>query len=120
MTWEQGQILTAESPQTLFRFGASVSFSANGKSLAVGELSGSFDNFGAGSVQLFNHNGISWKHSVAIKPSPSIYLNGFGNPVVYSPVTNELAVGEAYGDLENLNNIGLVTIFDISFLPLLL
>ncbi len=112
-TWSYGQLL--KIPNASGDFGHSVSFSADGASLAVGEHTGTNNNIAlAGNVYLFSKSGKNWKYSRTLSakvPSANKY---FGYTVKFSSVGNDLAIFELYGKANTTFNAGVVSIIDIS------
>jgi len=120
-----GPVLVSQDPGGLF--GTSIDFSADSKTLAVGEYFGHMPDqlkTSVGNVQLFNRDGSTWNMmptygQVITSRSPSEY-NAFGSELKFSPDGTKLISGELRGDPEGYSeDSGLIEVFsrtDINWL----
>jgi len=121
--WSEGPKLKGTNANLNANFGISVSFSADGNTLAVGEHNGTSNNgagigvANAGNVYLYNKSGASWILSRTLTALVPTDKNQFGTSVYFNPVTSELAIGELNGDTATATNAGTVSIIDLLQLP---
>lgn len=114
--WTQDAYLKASNPDANDRFGAALTLSGDGNSLAVGALFESSNAIGvggdqndnsalkSGAVYLFNYRGGSWLQQAYVKASNNGTSDYFGYSVAMARDGDVLAVG-AY--MEDSNAIGL-------------
>ena len=113
--------LLANNAGSLDEFGASISLSGDGNTLAVGaRLEDGFgrginpaqdDNLeNSGAVYVFRRNGGVWSQQAFIKASNSVRGNSFGNSVSLSADGNTLAVGSQLED-SSATDSGAVYVF---------
>ena len=116
MEWSQQAYVKASNPGAFYRFGVSVSLSADGNTLAVG-ASGEGSNapglngnqtdtslLSAGAAYVFVRNGISWSQVAYVKASNPDAQDWFGESVSLSRDGTALAVG-AFEERSNATGI---------------
>jgi len=112
--WGAGQVIA----DTNGGFGIAVSYSVDGNTLAVGRQNTSINGFAnAGSVILYNKSGSDWSYSKTLSALVPKTNKRFGFSLLFSPVSNELAICELNGQTKAANDAGVVTIIDLSQLP---
>ncbi len=114
--WKRGPVLLSDLPVTGNRFGSSVAFSPDGKTLAIGETFGDFkDAQDAGAVHVFNKTGTDWEKTPnrgqKLKSQIFTTLNRFGTTVTFSPDSKTIAIGEVLGDPTTAADAGTVQLF---------
>ena len=104
-SWQQTAYLKPETEDTSLYFGASISISDDGNTLAIGAygedsnatgIDGDQDNSlagGSGAAYIYTHNGNIWTQSAYIKASDTASGDWFGTSVELSGDGNILAVG---------------------------
>lgn len=104
--WIPGAVLLSQNPVTFGAFGNSVSFSLDGKILAVGQAV-------TGDIQLFKYSRTTtgWSYSELLSIAP----NG-GHSIAFS-TDGTLAVGNIFGTVQGVLNAGNVAIFNPGILP---
>jgi hypothetical protein len=107
--WSQQEYIKADNADGDDFFGASVSLSSDGNTLAVGAVGEDSDTSGIGStatdtvddygaVYVFSRSGTSWTQQEYIKASDSGAGDNFGSAVSLSNDGNTLAVGATFED----------------------
>ncbi len=108
--WMQQEYIKADNADGGDLFGASVSLSSDGNTLAVGAIGEDSDTSGIGStatnsvddftgaVYVFIRNGVTWTQQEYIKASDSGAGDEFGSSLSLSDDGNTLAVGSTFED----------------------
>jgi len=114
--WSQQAYVKASNTGAGDRFGASVSLSADGKTLAVGAIGEASNATGingnqsdnsayfSGAVYVFTHGGTAWSQQAYVKASNTGEYDNFGQSVTLSADGNTLAVG-AIGEASSATGI---------------
>ncbi len=111
--WTQQPKLTASDGASLDYFGASVSLSADGQTLAVGAHGDDDKGSNSGSVYVFSRSGNAWTEQPKLTALDGAPGDFFGESVSLSADGQTLAVG-ADGDQDNGSFSGSVYVFSRS------
>lgn len=101
-TWSQQAKLVSQSPAGQEYFGAAVSMSQDGTTIAVGAYS---SGGGKGAVYIYTTNGTTWSHQATLIPSGISSTATYGISVALSADGNVLVAG-AQGDITGVTTSG--------------
>jgi len=117
-SWAQEAQLLASDVQASDGFSYSVSISGDGNYAAVGAIGedgGAGDPVSnAGAVYVFVRSGSTWTEQARLNKTDSVSGDGFGRSVSINKDGSTLAVGEPYREVNGVNNVGRMTIFNRS------
>ncbi|WP_070965985.1 FG-GAP repeat protein [Vibrio sonorensis] len=116
--WYQTDIIKAKEPELLDQFGADISLSYDGATLAVGAIGENSDTTGingdttlntssktdSGAAYLFRFNGGNWQQVAFLKALQVIDTSSFGNSISLSDDGSTLAVGAPHKDSTHTNS----------------
>ena len=111
-TWTEEQKLTASDKQAIDYFGASVSLSSDGNTLAVAAYYEDPDGLGdAGSAYVFTRSGSTWTEEQKLTASDKGAGDNFGRSLSLSSDGSTIAIGVQYEDPDGIGNAGSTYVF---------